>query len=48
MIRYCGSFCGYDLKKNYFIKNIFGWGWFDIYTCMVKTVVKIEVEQKVI
>jgi len=31
-------------KKNYFIKNIFDWGWFDIYVCLVKTVVEIEVE----
>jgi hypothetical protein len=35
-------------KKNYFIKNTFTWGWFDIYICLVKTVVEIEVEQKVI
>ena len=25
---YCGSCCGYDLKKIVFIKNIFSWGWF--------------------
>jgi len=30
-------------------KNIiFGWGWFDIFICLVKTVVEIEVEQKVV
>jgi hypothetical protein len=45
---YCGSFCGYGLKKVVFIKSIFGWGWFGIYVCLVKTVVKIKVEQKVV
>ena len=45
---YCGSFCGCDLKKNYFIKNTFSWGWFDIYICLVKIVVEIEIEQKII
>jgi hypothetical protein len=34
--------------KSYFIKNIFSWGWFDIYICLVKTVVEIEIEQKVV
>ena len=36
------------ILKKYFIKNTSGWGWFDIYICLVKTVVEIEVEQKVI
>jgi len=31
-------------KKNCFIKIIFGWGWFDIYIYLVKTVIEIEVE----
>jgi len=31
-----------------FIKNIFSWGWFDIYIYLVKTVVEIDVEQKII
>jgi hypothetical protein len=35
-------------EKNYFIKNTFSWGWVDIYICLVKTVVAIEVEQKVV
>ena len=41
---YCGNFYGCDLKKNYFIKSIFSWDWFDIYICLVKIIVKIEVE----
>jgi len=41
---YCGSFCGYSLKKNCFIKNTFNWGWFGIYIYLVKTVVEIDVE----
>jgi len=45
---YCGSSCGCSLKKNYFIKSIFSWGWFNIYICLVKTVVTIEIEQKVV
>ena len=43
-----GNFCGCDLKKIIFIKNTFSWGWFDIYICLVKTVIKIEVEQKIV
>ena len=42
-----GKFYGHG-EKHYFIKNIFGWGWFDIYIYLVKTVVEIEVEQKII
>jgi hypothetical protein len=45
---YCDNFYGCGLKKNYFIKNTFSWGWFGIYVCLVKIVVEIEVEQKVI
>jgi hypothetical protein len=36
------------ILKNYFIKNIFDWNWFDIYVYLVKSVVEIEVEQKVV
>ena len=43
---YCVSFCGCDLKKSCFIKSIFSRDWFDIYICLVKTVVEIEIEQK--
>jgi hypothetical protein len=35
-------------EKSYFIKSTFDWGWFSIYICLVKTVVEIEVKQKVI
>jgi len=35
-------------EKSCFIKSTFGWGWFDIYTSLVKTVVKIKVEQKIV
>jgi len=35
-------------EKSCFIKSIFNWGWFDIYICLVKTVVEIEVEQKIV
>jgi hypothetical protein len=45
---YCGSFCGYGLKKIIFIKNTYSWGWFSIYVYFIKTVVEIEVEQKVV
>jgi hypothetical protein len=34
--------------KNYFIKSIFGWDWFNIYIYLVKTMVEIEIEQKII
>ena len=34
--------------KKFFIKSIFGWGWFGIYICLVKTVIEIEVQQKII
>jgi len=34
--------------KKYFIKSIFGWNWFEKNKCLVKTVVEIEVEEKVI
>jgi hypothetical protein len=44
---YCGSFCGCGLKKNCFAKSTFSWDWFGIYICLVKTVVEIEVEQKI-
>jgi hypothetical protein len=33
--------------KSYFIKITFSWGWFGIYICLVKTVVEIEVGQKI-
>ena len=33
-------------KINCFIKSTFSWGWVDIYVYLVKTVDKIEVEQK--
>ena len=36
------------ILKKLFYKNTFSWGWFDIYICFVKTVVKIEVEQKIV
>jgi len=42
---YCGSFCDCNLKKKLFCKKH---GWFNIYICLVKTVVAIEVEQKVV
>ena len=45
---YYGRFCGCDLKKIVFIKSNFGWGWFGIYICLVKTVIEIEVEHKII
>jgi len=32
------------IKKKYFIKSIFSWSWFDIYICLIKTVIEIEVE----
>jgi hypothetical protein len=47
-IWYCGSFCSYDLKTNCYIKSIFDQRWFDIYIYLVKTIVEIEVEQKII
>jgi len=47
-IWYGDSFCGCGFKKNHFIKSIFGWDWFGIYLCLVKIVVEIEVEQKII
>jgi hypothetical protein len=34
--------------KKLFYKKYFWLGWFDIYICLVKTVVEIEVEQKVV
>jgi len=34
--------------KKLFYKNIFSWGWFNIYICLVKTVIEIEVEQKIV
>ena len=43
---YRGRFYGCGLKKK-IIKNTFGCGLFVIYIYLVKTVVKIEVEQKV-
>jgi len=46
LIWYCGSFCGYDLKINCYIKSTFDQRWFDIYIYLVKTVVEIEIEQK--
>jgi len=45
---YYRSFCGCGLKKKYFIKSTFDKGWFGIYVCLVKTVVEINVEQKVV
>jgi hypothetical protein len=47
-IMYYGNFYGCGLKKIIFIKSTFSWGWFDIYICLVKTVIKIEVEQKIV
>ena len=35
-------------KKIVFIKSTFSWGLFDIYICLVKTMVEFEVEQKVV
>jgi hypothetical protein len=35
-------------EKSCFIKSIFSWDWFGIYICLVKTVVEIKVEQKVV
>ena len=35
-------------EKNYFIKSIFDWGWFGIYIYLVKTVVEIEIEEKIV
>jgi hypothetical protein len=35
-------------KKVVFIESTFDWGWFGIYICLVKTVVEIEVEQKIV
>jgi hypothetical protein len=34
--------------KKLFYKSTFGWGWFGIYISLVKTVVKIKVEQKIV
>jgi hypothetical protein len=34
--------------KKLFYKKYFNWGWFDIYICLVKTVVEFEVEQKIV
>ena len=34
--------------KKLFYKMFFGWGWFDIYICLVKIVVEIEIEQKIV
>ena len=28
------------------MKDIFGWGWFDIYIYLVKIMIEIEIEQK--
>ena len=48
-MRFCTSVFGIvvavvvGFKKNYFIKSTFSWDWFDIYICLVKTVVEIEV-----
>jgi hypothetical protein len=35
---------GYLFEKNYFIKNIFSCGWFDVYICLVKIEIEIKVE----
>jgi hypothetical protein len=42
------AFCGCDLKKVILEKNTFNWGWFGIYIYLIKTIVEIEVEQKVV
>jgi len=34
--------------KKLFIKGIFCWDWFGIYICLVKNMVEIEVEQKIV
>ena len=34
-------------KKIVFIKSTFSWGLFDIYICLVKTMVEFVVEQKI-
>jgi hypothetical protein len=34
--------------KKLFYKSIFSWGWFNIYICLVKTVVEIKAEQKIV
>jgi hypothetical protein len=34
--------------KKKIIKSIFDWGWFDIYIYLVKTVIEIEIEQKIV
>ena len=44
---YCDSFCGGGLKKLFY-KKYFGWSWFDIYIYLVKAMVEIEVEQKIV
>jgi hypothetical protein len=44
---YCGNFYGSDLKKLFY-KKYFGWSWFDIYIYLVKAMVEIEVEQKIV
>jgi hypothetical protein len=46
VVTFYGCDCG--LKKVVFTKSIFSWDWFDIYICLVKTMVEIEVEQKVV
>ena len=38
------SFCGYDLRKNKFKRNIFNCGQLDLKMSLVKTMVKIYVQ----
>jgi hypothetical protein len=45
---YCGCFCSCDLKKKQFHKNHFCWGLFKKFKSLVKTVIEIEVEQKIV
>jgi hypothetical protein len=34
--------------KTLFYKSTFSWGWFEKNRCLVKTVVEIEVEKKIV
>ena len=34
--------------KSCFIKSTFNWGWFEKNKCLVKIVVEIEVEEKIV
>jgi hypothetical protein len=44
LLSLCKQFKCVWFEKNNLIKIIFDWDWFDIYICLIKIVVEIEVE----